>query len=146
MSKRIHALHQKTKSNYGSLQTVDRQVRSLASCYIQAILTQPHVIDGLHVAIQVDLDIGEVSEDGLRGTVAPRDFVKGDIVAKIPYNCTIDVGPATLTTPVNALQTATQSVSNGNSGCQMCNIFKIQSLLRGLICTGAGNSAIEAAI
>ncbi|CAL8469166.1 g8707 [Coccomyxa elongata] len=42
---------------------------------------------------QVGLDIGQVSPDGLRGTLAAQDFSQSDVVAAVPYNCTVDLGP-----------------------------------------------------
>lgn len=42
---------------------------------------------------QVGLEVAVVNEDGLRGTVAARDFMEGDIVAAVPYNCSLELVP-----------------------------------------------------
>lgn len=43
------------------------------------------------ISLQVGLEIGAVSAEGLRGALAARDFEEGEIVAAVPYNCTIDL-------------------------------------------------------
>ena len=45
--------------------------------------------------MQVGLDIGAVNAKGLRGALAARDFDEGQIVAAVPYNCTIDLASQT---------------------------------------------------
>lgn len=49
------------------------------------------------------LQIGAVNEEGLRGTLAARDYEEGEILAAVPFNCTIDVGPQAWTAPVRFL-------------------------------------------
>ncbi|BDA45092.1 hypothetical protein COCOBI_06-5720 [Coccomyxa sp. Obi] len=55
---------------------------------------------------QVGLELATVNEDGLRGTVAARDFVEGDIVAAVPYNCSVELVPrkSSVTGPEMATQ------------------------------------------
>ncbi|CAL8469163.1 g8704 [Coccomyxa elongata] len=42
---------------------------------------------------RLDWKVATVDEEGLRGTVAARDFMEGDIVAAVPYNCSVELVP-----------------------------------------------------
>ncbi len=42
--------------------------------------------------MQLGVESGAVNADGLRGALAARDFEEGDIVAAVPYNCTVNLG------------------------------------------------------
>jgi hypothetical protein len=44
--------------------------------------------------------VGLVSDEGLRGTIATRDFSTGEVVAMLRPNCTVPLGPHTLSAPV----------------------------------------------
>lgn len=48
------------------------------------------------------MEIAVVNADGLRGTVAARDYEEGEIVAAVPYNCSVELvlGKASVTGPV----------------------------------------------
>ncbi len=48
------------------------------------------------------MEIAIVNEDGLRGTVAARDYEEGEIIAAVPYNCSVELvhGKSAVTGPV----------------------------------------------
>ena len=43
--------------------------------------------------VQVGVDVGLVNDEGLRGTTAARDFQQGEVVVRVPRNCTLALGP-----------------------------------------------------
>ena len=43
--------------------------------------------------VQVGVDVGLVNDEGLRGTTAARDFQRGEVVVRVPRNCTLALGP-----------------------------------------------------
>lgn len=46
--------------------------------------------------------MGQVHPFGLRGTIAEKDFVEGEVIVDIPYNLTVELASALLPTPVCA--------------------------------------------
>jgi cell division septal protein FtsQ len=52
--------------------------------------------------IQVDLDIGEVNNQGLRGTKALRDMKKNQIAVHLPNQLVVELGESHLSSAVCA--------------------------------------------
>ena len=55
---------------------------------------------------QVGVDVGLVNDEGLRGTTAARNFQQGEVVVRVPRNCTLALGPHAWTPAVRCLPPA----------------------------------------
>ena len=70
-------------------------------------------LSGFHAVLQVDLEVGEVDERGLRGVKAVRDMVEGQVAVKIPRVLGAVMGDWNRTSEVGFQWADSQGASDG---------------------------------